>query len=325
MPKISVIITSYNCAAYISDTIASVTAQSERDLEILVIDDASTDGSLQLAREAASRDARIKIHPQTHGGKASIARNAGLKLAQGDYVCFLDGDDLYAPSKLAQQRQFLDAHQDMIAVFHDMQLIDETGVVTTNSFLLHHRFLERAQPYLSQLSSQTYVCNPQFYRFMALVHSSVHTSSIMLRRSVVDDGLRFAEDIKMAEDIEFWWAVARHRKLGYIDRQLSAYRIHGSNMTKNSETLYRDSITVHRRNIERHGAGFSSAELQQYEKKMADNWFALGYFYYCQGRNREARGHYQTALQLVIRPRFVMAYLKTLVSHKVRRLWPSGN
>ncbi|MBC7501228.1 MAG: glycosyltransferase, partial [Herminiimonas sp.] len=63
MPKISVIITTYNCAAYISETIASVAAQSERDLEILVIDDASTDGTLQLAREAASRDARIKIHP----------------------------------------------------------------------------------------------------------------------------------------------------------------------------------------------------------------------------------------------------------------------
>lgn len=326
MPQVSIIITSFNCENFIKETIASAIAQSDGDLEVIVIDDASTDGTLRLALDAASRDERIKVYPQPHGGKASIARNAGLKLAQGDYVCFLDGDDLYDRAKVESQRKFLDANPDVGAVFHDLTLIDETGVVTAPSFLKKYRFLEKAQSYLTKVSADTYVCNPQFHVYMALEHSSVHTSSIMVRRSILlQTGLRFAEDVRMAEDIEFWWAVARGRKLGYIDRQLSAYRIHGGNITKNSETLYRDSIIVHGRNLTKCAGELTPSQARQYHRKIADTWFSLGYFCFCNGRASEARRYYLTALRLSFERRFVMSYLKSLAPQAIRGLRQRAN
>ena len=322
MPRVSIIITSFNCENYIEETIASAVAQSDVDLEVIVIDDASTDGTLQLALEAAGRDARVKVYPQAHGGKASIARNAGLELAQGDYICFLDGDDLYDPSKVESQRKFLDANPGTAAVFHDMKLIDESSEVIAPSFLQKYRFLEKAHAYLTKLTADTYVCNPQFYLYMALEHSSVHTSSIMLRRSILlQTRLRFEEDVRMAEDIEFWWAVARGRTLGYIDRQLSSYRVHGGNMTKNTETLLRDSIIVHRRNLARCAAALTPDQERQYERKIADTWFSLGYFCFCNGRTREARRFYLSAIRLSFERRFAISYLKTLAPQALRGAW----
>ena len=322
MAQVSIIITAFNCATYIDEAIASAVNQSDGDLEVIVIDDASTDGTLERAQAAASRDLRIKVYPQPHGGKASIARNAGLALARGEYICFLDGDDRYYPERVDLQRKFLDSTPDAVAVFHDVDVIDETGAMTESSLLQQYRLLEKAQSYLTQISADTYLCNPQFYIYMSLDHSSVYTSSIMVRRSLLEQHqLRFAEDVHMAEDIELWWAIARGRTIGYIDRPLSSYRMHGTNTTKNIEILCRDSITVHQRNLARCADALTPIQTRQYERKIADGWFCLGYFCVCNGRADEGRRHYRTALRQSFERRFIVAYLKSLGPQALRRIW----
>ena len=321
MPQVSIIITAFNCASYIEEAIASVVNQSDADLEVIVIDDASTDGTLQRAQAAASRDSRITVHPQPHGGKASIARNAGLALARGEYICFLDGDDRYHPDRVEIQRTFLDATPDAVAVFHDVDSIDETGAMTAPSLLHEYQLLLKAQSYLTRISADTYLCSPQFYIYMSLEHSSVYTSSIMVRRSLLEQHqLRFAEDVHMAEDIELWWAIARGRTIGYIDRPLSSYRMHGTNTTKNIEVLCRDSITVHQRNLARCADVLTPIQTLQYERKIADGWFCLGYFCVCNGRAEEARRYYRTALRQSFERRFIVAYLKSLLPQAIRRV-----
>ena len=101
MPKISIIIPVYNVIEYLPQTVASAIAQTERDIEIILVDDGSTDGSGALCDEFARSDSRIRVIHKENGGLSS-ARNAGVGIARGDYILLLDGDDRLHPSAVAR-------------------------------------------------------------------------------------------------------------------------------------------------------------------------------------------------------------------------------
>jgi teichuronic acid biosynthesis glycosyltransferase TuaG len=104
---VSVIMPAYNCQALIAESVRSVMAQSYRDWELLIIDDASRDGTLTVARELAHEDERIRVIPLTENGGVAEARNRGIAAARGQYVAFLDSDDLWLPEKLQVQVDFM--------------------------------------------------------------------------------------------------------------------------------------------------------------------------------------------------------------------------
>ena len=93
----------YNAATYLPSAIQSVLDQLYSNWELLVVDDASTDSSLQIAREFAEKDSRIRVFSQSENGGVTAARNKALKMAGGDYLAFLDADDLWDPEKLLKQ------------------------------------------------------------------------------------------------------------------------------------------------------------------------------------------------------------------------------
>ncbi len=101
---VSVIVPVYNAAAYLASTVASICAQSYRKLEILLIDDGSTDGSPQICREWAAEDSRIRVLNHDNCG-ASMTRNRGIEEATGDYIMFVDSDDLVVPTCVEQLLQ----------------------------------------------------------------------------------------------------------------------------------------------------------------------------------------------------------------------------
>ena len=98
---ISLVIPIYNTKAYLKDCLDSVLAQTLPDLQIILVDDGSTDGSAAIAQEYAKQDKRIEVYRQTHAGQ-SAARNLGLTYAQGDYIAFVDADDTLAPDWCAK-------------------------------------------------------------------------------------------------------------------------------------------------------------------------------------------------------------------------------
>ena len=100
MPKVSVIIPGYNVEAYLRECLDSVLNQTLRDIEIICVDDGSTDGSAAILAEYAARDSRVRIVTQQNAG-AGAARNAGLALAKGEWLSFLDADDVFDGSMLA--------------------------------------------------------------------------------------------------------------------------------------------------------------------------------------------------------------------------------
>ena len=101
MPKVSVIIPVYNVEAYLRECLDSVTNQTLRDMEIVCIDDGSTDGSAEILKEYAAKDRRIKVLTQANSG-AGAARNAGLAVAGGEWLSFLDADDEFSPTMLSE-------------------------------------------------------------------------------------------------------------------------------------------------------------------------------------------------------------------------------
>lgn len=119
-PVLSVIIASYNHEDYIARTIASIEGQSFQDFEIIIVDDGSTDKSVEVARGVRSR---ARIHTQENQGVVS-ARNRGVTLAKGRYICFVDSDDTILPERFERQVGLLDSDDRLGLVFADALIID---------------------------------------------------------------------------------------------------------------------------------------------------------------------------------------------------------
>ncbi len=125
-PAVSVIMPCYNTAKFVGESIESVLKQGFDDWELLVVDDASDDGTASVVRDFAKQDARIKLtEKQQHSGIADT-RNTALSKAQGRYVAFLDADDLWLPDKLERQLDFMTAN-DSGFCYTAYDLIDESG------------------------------------------------------------------------------------------------------------------------------------------------------------------------------------------------------
>ncbi len=118
-PLVSVIIPVYNCEKYLAEAIESVLAQTYRPIEVVVVDDGSTDGSADIAR----RFGYVRYYFQSHSG-IGAARNRGIDLSQGRFLAFLDADDLWVEDKLARQMAILEDYPDLAIVFgHVKQFI----------------------------------------------------------------------------------------------------------------------------------------------------------------------------------------------------------
>ncbi len=124
MPVVSVIIPTFNRREYVQEAIDSVLAQTYTDYEIIVIDDGSTDGTGEALRERYGN--RVIYEWQENQGE-SVARNRGIALAQGEYIAFLDSDDLWLPEKLAKQVAYLEEHSEMGSVICQFLNMDAAG------------------------------------------------------------------------------------------------------------------------------------------------------------------------------------------------------
>ncbi len=107
MPKVSVITPAYNAENYICKTIESVQSQTYKDWEMIIVDDCSTDYTTVLVQDYVKNDPRIKLVKASKNGGVAAARNLGLELAKGDYIAFVDSDDLWKPDKLEKQLAYM--------------------------------------------------------------------------------------------------------------------------------------------------------------------------------------------------------------------------
>lgn len=126
MPAVSIITPTYNSADFVRETIESVLAQTFQDWEMLIVDDGSTDETLGIVDALARTDARLKVTRLSENAGPAVARNTGIDLASGRYIAFIDADDLWLPTKLERQLEFM-RERDSPFSYTAYDKIDEAG------------------------------------------------------------------------------------------------------------------------------------------------------------------------------------------------------
>ena len=222
MPQVSVVIPAYNAAATLRQTLATVAEQTHADLEIVVVDDGSTDDTASLARDAG--DERLRVISVSNGGVAR-ARNHGIEEARGDFVAFLDADDLWRPAKLERQVEVLAAHPDVGMCFAGAERIDE-----------HERTVEVIPAY-------EYADWCEALLLYSVVVSG-SCSSGMVRRELALEAGGFDPAFSQTADWDFWLRLSRITRFAPVSEPLVMYRTHAGNMSSNIALLERDTFAV---------------------------------------------------------------------------------
>lgn len=216
--KISVIVPCYNAGAYLEPCLRSVLAQTMGDLELLVIDDGSTDESLAVAQAVAREDARVRVFHQENRGVCA-ARNRGLDAAQGEYVTFVDGDDLLPPDALARMLA-LAPGADMVVCAHET--FDAQG--NTRLVVPETRWMDRDGEARRRAAALRLIEGDSVLNIMC---GKLHRRALLER-----ERLRLDEHLKIAEDALFnLEAVLCGEGIAYLPEAAYRYRMHGASAT----------------------------------------------------------------------------------------------
>ena len=222
VPRVSVVIPTYNYARYVPEAIDSVLAQSFEELEVIVVDDGSTDQTAEILRAFGGQLHDIR---QEHRG-LSAARNTGIRAARGQYVAFLDSDDLWLPDKVSLQVARLDAKPEVGLVYGETLFFDDSSPATLT---LHSHFAP----------------HPSGRILSWLVRGNVIPSPTpMVRRELFERVGLFDEMLSACEDWDMWIRIARVCEIAYVHRVLAKKRQHQENMSLDSERLMTNGLRV---------------------------------------------------------------------------------
>jgi len=230
MVRVSVIIPVYNCAGYIQECLDSVLAQDLKniELEIIVIDDGSTDDTGDIVALYTLKHRNIRYKRIQNSGNPGVPRNIGIRMTEGEYIAFLDADDLWHPKKLQKQIELF-SDSDVMLTWTNAEAISPEGKQ------IDQRYLKRSQFHSG-------------YVFKELTQDNfVITSASMIRRSVLKNTGVFMESDKynVCQDYDLWLRIAHKNKLAYIDEPLIKYRHHKESISKrNAQWALRDIIIV---------------------------------------------------------------------------------
>lgn len=225
----SVIIPLYNKKEYIKSTIESVLKQSYTNYEIIVVDDGSTDKSPEVVKSI--KDSRILFFSKTNGGVSS-ARNYGIKKSKGDFICFLDSDDLWSKNYLENINRIITQNQevDMICSAYGIFKVDPQNNIRIKRITFKSQQKEAKVDF--------------FFHCLKEKRCIAFTSATCIKRRIIQDyNLQFNENISMGEDIDYWTRAASLAKAIYYNDQIQVlYRIDSNNSLslqgKNMEKSY---------------------------------------------------------------------------------------
>jgi len=213
MPAVTVIIPAYNSERYIRETLDSVLGQTWQDLEVIVVDDGSTDGTRDIVLACGEP---VRLVEQENAGP-SPARNRGIREARGEFVAFVDSDDLWTPDKLERQMALFDADERVGLVYCRSQRIDGEG---------------------NHLPT-TLMEKPVGGVFLPLLYRNhCPTSGVVVRKACLDQCGVFPEDMVWAEDWHLWLRIARHYAFQAVQDALALHRMHGAALTEQQENAY---------------------------------------------------------------------------------------
>jgi glycosyltransferase involved in cell wall biosynthesis len=224
MTKVSVIIPLYNGKKFIKETLRSVFNQTYKDFEVVIVNDGSTDNPESEIKPYLSK---IKYVIQPNSGCPAGAKNRGIAESSGEYLAFLDQDDLWLKDKLAEQAKILDNYP-------------EIGLVTTNAIVFQDKTKKRVGILWKKAKK---ILSPKEAKSKLLKENFLLTSSaVMIRRKVLNTDKYFDDRLKLVDDYELWYRIAKKWSLALISKPLIYYRLYSQNLTKNKYKWLSDLI-----------------------------------------------------------------------------------
>lgn len=321
-PLVSVIVAAFNCALYIDAAVRSVVEQTYRHFELIVVDDGSTDDTRARAECWAAGDSRVRVISQVNSGTAAGARNTGLTLASGEYVCFLDGDDYYHPQRLAVLVGFLHEQPDLGLAFHDFELVDAGGAPIGGTYLGDCNYLDKAAAAAAFTTLRPGVMRStrHFYPFMTSAITGIWTGSVMIRRGLlVAEADMFVTTQRVGEDIDLWFRLAARADVGLVDQVLSFYRQHSQSVMRDIEASSAGFIFAHSRNFERARARLTPTQTTRCRQRLATELRNLAYHQELRGQTRQALATYRRSLSYVFAMRTLLAAAKAVLRPWLRK------
>lgn len=248
--KVSIIIPTFNRAKYVCEAIDSTLQQTMKDIEVIVVDDGSTDNTQE--KIEIYKD---KIHYiYTQNGGPAHARNIGMRAAQGEYISFLDSDDLYYPYKTDLQASFLDQYRDIAMVHTEFSAFDDNGFWDEYHLKKYHTAYKDGNLKYEDIYPEEITIKGAGLKYEGWAHKKIYmgnifskyfqnitvvTPTIMFRREVLKTVGMQNENYRILEEYDFALRISQHHKVAFIDLPTYKHRYHGgqiSNTLKGKRT-----------------------------------------------------------------------------------------
>jgi len=322
---VSVVIRAFNCDRYISLAIESVLAQTFQDFEIVVVDDASTDGTGAILEAYAQRDERVRAFPNETNQGPARAMNMGLRQAQGEFVAVQDGDDLSLPERLETQVTFLKANPDIALVGGGAYLMDEEGEEMGVGDWPRKRIMpEEVRQYLR--------------KGMMFVHSS-----LMFRRECIEAIGFYDEFFSASHDYDMLIRMADKFDIVYYEEPLVEWRWLNSGITGSKPQSQAAEAELARARNKATKEGVTLNLQQEYNRLMAEGaikscryrtnrpvsdaayYYTMGLVLLESGKTRQARKKFSKALKhrgsinlrLRVLAWYVLSYIPNVANFKL--------
>ena len=275
-PKLSVIIASYNHQDYIAETLRSLEAQTFQDFEIIIVDDGSRDKTVEVAKSVQSR---AQIHTQENQGVVA-ARNRGVSLAKGRYICFVDSDDMVLPERFAKQVALLDGDAELGLVFADALIIDSQGVE------------------IGKFGDVYPVVSGDTAQMLAMHYCFTPMITVMVRADVLRKTGPFEKPGPISDYMK-WIEVAHISKVHYNPEPLGCWRRHQASTSKQANKVksYAKTRAVLKRILRKYPT--LEAEIgKKIVKRYSRSYFLTAFWLAADGNVRRARKYYCKAVKL---------------------------
>ena len=214
MAAISVLMAVYNCDKYLREAIDSILNQTWNDFEFIIVDDGSTDNSLQIIKSYS--DPRIKVISYEENKGVAHARNVGLEQSNSEFIAIMDADDVALPDRLKEQYEYLMEHSEIDGIYARFKFLNADGKLVEE---------ERAIAYY----------NYKYVKAVMILENTIANPTAMFRRQIVEEyQLRYDETCKIGEDYRFWVEYLIYGKIVGLDKVLCYYRLRHHSLYNNS-------------------------------------------------------------------------------------------
>jgi glycosyltransferase involved in cell wall biosynthesis len=299
-PRVSVIIPTYNRAYFLPRAVKSVLAQTFQDFELIVVDDGSTDDTKKTVKEFQKKDKRIKYIWQENSGRPAVAKNTGIKAAQGRYIAFLDDDDEWLPEKLEKQ----------------LKLFNETknlGVVGCNCWNVYENKNNKKREYrIKKNANQKSVFSKNLER--CFIHSS---SSVIIPRRVFDAVGLYDESLNINDDWDLYIRILKNHVFDFAGEPLFCYYIHDKNISGDASCLQHiEDLT---RMLDKHKKDYDDNLLAKSRVLVS-----IGTYYMVKGDRVKARRYFFESVRAVPLLRNYLNLIISFFGQKTYELFRKG-